>query len=244
MLIAILLDIKQILVLITFILVVLLAFALIIYDASRSIEANDEHAKLNYEKGLNEVRGTKSELDLIIKLTTMGFKPGAIFHDLYIANSWDSYTQIDAVLPTKVGILVFEVKDYSGWLSGKLTDKYWKQTLPYGRKFDLYNPIKQNYTHVVNLKRKLFLPNNIPYFSIIVFYGECEFKSNLSLPENTFLIYAKDLHETVSKIIFDNPEVTYPDKQHIVNILGDSVDNGQDPKIVESHIRNVKMFAD
>lgn len=155
---------KQILVLVVFILLIILALALIVYNANRSLEAEEEIVKSSFQNQLNKVRGTSSELDLLIKLTKIGYKPSAIFHDLYIANRADSYTQIDVVLATKVGIFVFEVKDYSGWISGKVNDKYWRQTFQYGRMFEFYNPIKQNFTHVENLRRKLLLQNKIPFF--------------------------------------------------------------------------------
>lgn len=79
---------------------------------------------------------------------------------------------------------------------------------------------------------------------MIVFYGDCEFKTSLSLPENTFLIYAKDLQETIKKIVTNKPEVIYPDKQHIISVLNDSVKNGQDLTIVDRHIRNINRFFD
>lgn len=244
MMMAIPLHYKQILVVVAFVLLVILALALISYDYTTKLKANKKTDKFNFQEGLNTVRGTCSELDLIVKLTTMGFKPGAIFHDLYIVNSWGTYTQIDVVLATKVGIFVFEVKDYSGWISGKFNDNYWTQTFQYGRRFEFYNPIKQNHTHVENLKRKLFLQNSIPFFSVIIFYGDCDFKTSLSLPENTYLIHAKDLKDTIRKILVNNPEAQYPNKQQIIYILKDSVNNGQDTTIVESHISNIRKFAD
>lgn len=63
----------------------------------------------------------------------MGINPRAIFHDLYIQKPNGEYTQIDVAVATKTGIIVFEVKDYSGWIFGSEHQKYWTQLLAYGK---------------------------------------------------------------------------------------------------------------
>ncbi|UMY64679.1 MULTISPECIES: nuclease-related domain-containing protein [unclassified Flavobacterium] len=78
-------------------------------------------------------RGTSSERELVLQLLRMGFRNTAIFHDLYIRNRNGTYTQIDLVLATDVGILVFEVKEYSGWIFGTGTQRNWTQVMGYGR---------------------------------------------------------------------------------------------------------------
>ena len=59
-------------------------------------------------------RGTESERDLVYRLLKSGIPAKTIFHDLLIDRGNGEYSQIDVVVPTKIGILVFEVKDYSG----------------------------------------------------------------------------------------------------------------------------------
>ena len=63
-------------------------------------------------------RGTKAERKLIIKMLKKGVHPKAIFHDLYLKRKSGSYSQIDLVVATPQGLVVIEVKDYSGWLFG------------------------------------------------------------------------------------------------------------------------------
>lgn len=77
-------------------------------------------------------RGTWSERDLVLKLLKHGIPPLILFHDLYVKKRSGRFAQIDLVLPTKVGIIVFEVKDYSGWIFGKGYQNYWTQVLAYG----------------------------------------------------------------------------------------------------------------
>ena len=56
----------------------------------------------------------------------------------------NDFSQIDLVLATKQGIVVFEVKDYKGWLFGAGNHNNWTQVLAYRRrKYRFYNPIKQ-----------------------------------------------------------------------------------------------------
>lgn len=174
----------------------------------------------------------------------MGFNRGAIFHDLYLQNAGGNFTQIDLVLATKVGIIVFEVKDYRGWIFGNAYQEYWTQVLAYGKdRYQFYNPILQNQTHVENLKKRLFLQNKVPFYSVIVFYGDCEIKTDLSLSENTFLIYEYEIEETIDNIMQSGTEAQYPNKREIISILNDAVKNGEDPSVVSQHINNIKTFV-
>lgn len=75
-------------------------------------------------------RGEWSERRVILNLLKAGINPKAIFHDLYIRKPNGEYTQIDVAVATKAGIIIFEVKDYSGWIFGKnIKDtgrRYWR----------------------------------------------------------------------------------------------------------------------
>lgn len=64
-------------------------------------------------------RGTKTERQMIIYLLKSGIPHQTIFHDLYLIKSNNHFCQIDIVVVTKVGIFVFEIKEYNGWIFGK-----------------------------------------------------------------------------------------------------------------------------
>ena len=82
---------------------------------------------------------------MVLKILKSGIKPTAIYHDLYLDNGNEKYSQIDLVVATKVGIVVFEVKEYSGWIFGNQNQRNWTQLLAYGKqKYYFYNPIFQN----------------------------------------------------------------------------------------------------
>ena len=98
-------------------------------------------------------RGAVSERFLILTLLKYGINPGAIFHDLYIYKPDGTTSQVDVVVATRVGIVVFEVKDYSGWIYGQGNQQKWTQVLSYGNeKYHFYNPILQNKSHNYNYK--------------------------------------------------------------------------------------------
>ena len=133
-------------------------------------------------------RGNRSERKLILSLLYSGRSSNAVFHDLYVPRKSGTYSQIDAVLATSVGMIVFEVKDYSGWIFGDGRYENWTQVLSYGReKYRFYNPVRQNAAHIKALKERLKHLGNIPCISVVVFYGNCELKRISNLPEDTWV---------------------------------------------------------
>jgi len=127
-------------------------------------------------------------------------------------------------------VLVFEVKDYSGWIYGNDSPK-WTQVLAYGReKHRFYNPIMQNSKHIINLKKKLSQFENIPFFSIIVFYGDSVIKDFGHVPYRTFIIKPRSLNKLISDILKNSEPAQYTNKREVVNVLNEAVKNGEDPK--------------
>lgn len=49
-----------------------------------------------------------------------GVHPKAIFHDLYVKKKSGGDSQIDRVVAIPQGLVVIEVKNYSGWLFGNV----------------------------------------------------------------------------------------------------------------------------
>lgn len=191
-------------------------------------------------------RGTKTERQLVLKLLKAKFPAQTIFHDLYIKNKFGNYSQIDLVLATKVGIIVFEVKKYSGWIFGNGIHSKWTQVLAYGKeKYYFYNPILQNKKHIEELKAQQTDFQNIPFFSVVVFFGDCEFRDVSFIPTNTYLTKSPRVIAVVKKIIKENDLAKYKSKRDVVRILAAAVENGSNHKISEKHIKNIKdMLGD
>lgn len=144
------------------------------------------------------------------------------------------------VVATKVGILVFEVKEFSGWIFGSGYKTHWAQLLNYGRnRFYFYNPILQNAKHIDDLKKQLKQFENIPFYSIIVFYGGCELKEINFVPDNTFVVKSRRVLEVVEKILSESTPAEYTNKREIVDLFEQAVKNGEDFQIIEQHTKNI-----
>lgn len=188
-------------------------------------------------------RGTWSERKLILKLLKHDIHATNIYHDLYVHRHSGQYSQIDAVLVTQVGIIVFEVKDYSGWIFGKGHQNYWTQVLAYGKeKHKFYNPILQNKGHIEALKTKLSNVADVPFYSVVVFYGKCTLRDVSYIPDSTFVVYAESVMSIIRRILENNPPANYKDIWGVINILKEAAANGNNSEIVKQHIQNVRNY--
>jgi len=104
----------------------------IIYYIIKSYQRKRDRELISSVTSLN--RGTNSELLLILQLLKKGFPSVTIYHDLIIKKDNGEFSQIDLVLVTSEGIIVFEVKDFSGWIYGSGNNTNWTKVLSYGRK--------------------------------------------------------------------------------------------------------------
>ena len=185
-------------------------------------------------------RGTESERSLILGLLKRGVPANSIFHDLYVKKNNGKYSQVDLVIATKEGIVVLEVKDYSGWIFGRANQTNWTQSLAYGkRKYRFYNPIKQNTNHIKSLKETLNQFNNIPFFSVIVFFGDCELKKIDYVPRDTYIVKAHRIFDALDKITSENGPAPYSDKNEVVNVLKEAVGLGNNAEIIRKHKDNI-----
>lgn len=181
-------------------------------------------------------RGELSEQDLILGLRQANFPPENIFHDLYIPIGNKRFSQVDLVLLTHVGLIVFEVKDYSGWIFGNGKQQKWTQVLNYGKeKHRFYNPVMQNQQHISRLKA--YLGQNIPCFSVVVFYENCELKDVSLIPQNTYIT-------THNSVIFATKNILRKEKpvsisEYVIPLLKQAVEYGNDPAIRKKHISNI-----
>ncbi len=89
-----------------------------------------------------------------------------IINDLIITNEGKT-SQIDHIVINPRGVFVIETKNYSGDIYGSENQREWTQVLAYGNvKNKLYNPIKQNATHVYHVKK---IVGKLPVHSLVVF---------------------------------------------------------------------------
>lgn len=189
----------------------------------------------------NSNRGTKTERDLVLKLLKYGIPAQTIFHDLYLKRFNGDYSQIDLVVIAKVGIIVFEVKDFSGWIFGNGQHTQWTKVLAYGKaKFRFYNPIMQNKKHIGDLRKQLKQFEDVPFYSIVVFYGDCELKDINFVPEGTFLVKSSRVLEVMDIIMRNNKITQYTDKFEVLRVMKNAVQNGEHLETQTQHVENVK----
>ena len=226
------------------IIIILIGVLIGVFIFSSIVKSNErkrDRELFNSVTSLN--RGTESERSLILRLLKKGFPSVTIYHDLIIKKDNDGFSQIDLVLVTSEGIIVFEVKDYSGWIFGSGNNTNWTQVLSYGkRKYKFYNPIKQNQNHIIQLRKTLKQFENIPFFSVIVFFGDCELKEINYIPKGTYLVKSHRVFEVLNQILIknENEPTQYTNKREVVDKLKELVSLGENTDYQKQHIDNIK----
>ena len=231
-----------------FIVFFILIFVGLIIKSAYHKSGNSTFWPQRYDERLDEItseeRGTWSERNLISSLLDYGISPKAIFHDLYVKNGKYGFSQIDVVIATKVGLIVFEVKDYSGWIFGRAKDTKWTQSFydKYHNEkhtYRFYNPVLQNESHIKVLQKQSKQFADLPFYSVIVFYGDSELRDISFIPDGTFVIKPHRLDDVLD-IILDNGEAEYTDKREVIRILKSAVDNGDTPDTQTEHVNKLK----
>ena len=186
-------------------------------------------------------RGTVSERDIILELIKGGIHPETIFHDLIIRKGNNKFSQVDIVLATTQGIVIIEVKDYSGWIFGNGNQTNWTQVMHFGNnKYRFYNPIKQVKSQILSIKNSLKQFENIPFFSVIVFCGNSTLREINYVPEGTFIVKPYKLLDAINLIKENYPPAPYTNKRDVVNFFKKAVIYGQNKDYVKQHIYNIK----
>jgi uncharacterized paraquat-inducible protein A len=96
------------------------------------------------------------------------------------------------------GLFVIETKNYSGWIFGDETSKYWMQVI-YKRKEKFLNPILQNKGHIKALRDWLGeASSHIPIHSVVVFLPRAKFKSDAHF-SHAYVVYPKQLKQVLEQ---------------------------------------------
>jgi len=129
------------------------------------------------------------------------------FNNLIIQEESGS-TQIDHIVVSKYGVFVIETKNMSGWIFGSERNARWTQVFPNKKKVAFQNPLRQNYRHTMSLSKYLGM-NHDKVFSIVVFWGDCKFKTEI--PENVVsggMLGCTKYIKSKSEILLTDDEVT------------------------------------
>lgn len=173
------------------------------------------------------VRGKRGEnrVRRIIGKTQEGLR--YVFNDYKIVDEGMS-CQIDHILINQNGVFVIETKNYSGNIYGTDEQREWTQVLAYGKiKNKIYNPIKQNNTHLYRIRK--ILPKEFPLISIVVFVqnNTQHINSKVAIPlyslydhigKNRGITLSPEKIEEAAKLLQEAQATEITKKEHIENI--------------------------
>lgn len=183
-----------------------------------------------------------------------------VINNLYILDNQGKSSQIDHVLINSKGVFVIETKNYSGRIYGNENQLEWTQVLQYGKvKNKLYNPVKQNATHIYKIKNAINL--SIPFFSIVVFiradidnvkasnvYNISGMKKFISGVKSNSLS-SSQITDVYNKLISIKDTTAISSREHIQNIekLKTDINTGICPrcggKLIERSGKNGKFLG-
>lgn len=140
-------------------------------------------------------------------------------------------TQIDHVIVSRHGVFVVETKNMDGWIFGDEKSHQWTQSI-FGKKYKFQNPLHQNYRHTKELSEFLGIDHS-KFFSVIMFWGDCEFKT--SLPSNVMIRGYVSYIKSHTDVLFSEQEV-----QEIASALKD----GMLPKSWATHRQHIASLKE
>lgn len=161
-----------------------------------------------------------------------------VINDLIVSNDGNT-SQIDHIVINTRGVFVIETKNYSGGIYGSENQREWTQVLAYGKvKNKLYNPLKQNATHVYNVKK---IVGDLPIHSLIVFVQNNKYhiEANNVIPLSALksilcsgevVLTVKQMEEAYNLLLARKMEIST--KEHIENIktLQRNIEHGICPR--------------
>ncbi len=129
---------------------------------------------------------------MLFQLVSHHFPKENMFKNIYLKCNDDNITEIDLIAIDERGIFVFEMKNYSGYIIGNVSDNHFNQITLNNQKIQINNPIKQNEYHI-NCLKNYFGNESLPVYNITVVSNHC----NLRLDDMKALIRIKHVNQTL-----------------------------------------------
>ena len=162
---------------------------------------------------------------------------GKFLFNVYLPKEDGTTTEIDMLFLTPKAIFVIESKNYSGYISGGVSDLEWKESFGSNINIPFYNPIKQNMTHIKALRN--YVGSTLPIYSIIVFSDKCKLGYVPNNVKNTFVINRMALPHLIKSILNSNEQViTYKEVDELQQALLPFSQKTEEEKM--AHIRNIR----
>lgn len=168
--------------------------------------------------------------------------------------------QIDHILINKNGVFVIETKNYSGRIYGTDKEHEWTQVLQYGKvKNRFYSPVKQNQTHIYEIKK--VIGAEIPIKSLIVFvqgntkYITSDYVCTLGeiktavREEKDKTLSLSEMEDIYNKILDLSKSSSTTNKEHVENInkMKEDIDNNICPrcggKLIEKNSKHGTFYG-
>ena len=148
-------------------------------------------------------RGSGTERYVFQKLRKIGIPKNQIFRNVYVPKYDGKFSEIDILVLSKKGFLVFECKDYGGKIYGDGRKATWTQFLG-GRRYTFLNPAIQNAGHIKYLLKHFRKYGFLPAESFIVPSngGEWHLKN---LRENVYFLQKDDDFAKIYRKLKDSP---------------------------------------
>lgn len=155
-------------------------------------------------------KGRNGEYEIYKRSKYLEKRGWKFLFNVYLPKENGETSEVDVLLITNKGLVVFESKNYSGWIFGDENSYKWTQTLPQGNgkkalKEKFYNPIKQNNTHIKYLL-KAIENDAYPIFSVIAFSERCTLKKINVTSENVVVINRNNVERALKKYFSTVPE--------------------------------------
>ena len=187
--------------------------------------------------------GKRGEFQIYRRLKYLERDGAKFLFNVYIPKKDGTTTEIDTLMICKKGVVVFESKNYGGWIFGDEDSKNWCQVLPdhgyRSQKFHFYNPVKQNASHIYHLSN--YIGKNVPMHSMIVFADGCEFKFNKNEIKSAIVDYYCNLVPVWRNRIECNPDCLSEERcQAIYDKLLPCVQVDETTK--RQHVEDIKRY--
>ena len=199
----------------------------------------------NQLEDVAEDSGTLGEY-LIYKKLKKFEKHGAKFlFNVYIPKGDGGTTEIDILMICHQGLVVFESKNYGGWIYGNEFQPNWCQIFPTGDWKEhheyFYNPVMQNRTHIRHLKK--IVGNRIHTYSVVVFSEKCTLKNIEIESDNVYVTKCDDVKDVVARICndFSHKLLNKKERNEIYEKLYPY--SQADKKTKKKHAKRVKRIA-
>lgn len=187
-------------------------------------------------------KGKYGEYLIFKQLKHLESKGCKFLFNVYLPKDNGETTEIDIMMISRKGIVVFESKNYSGWIFGNEKQKNWTQTLPQGKgkssKEPFFNPIMQNDLHIKCLKG--IIGEDYPIYSIIAFSERCTLKNITVYSQNIQVIKRNNVDTAIAKIFnpIESPLISDEETQKLYELLYPYSQVSEQVK--QKHIENIK----